>query len=249
MGSAPVFLAGTSQLDAASIRLDGVEGRHASLVRRLRRGERLVVTDGAGRVAECRVELVDRSGLTCTVQRRYDEPRPQPRLVVVQALPKGDRALLAVEGLTEVGVDVIVPWAAQRCVTQWRGDRVTRGVQRWRTSAREAAKQSRRAWLPDVRELAATEDVCALLAGAACAVVLHESARRSLTDVEVPARGDVVVVVGPEGGLTDDELSAFVDRGAEAFQAGPTVLRTSTAGTVAAAVLLSRTQRWWVSAP
>lgn len=249
MGSAPVFLAGTSQLDAAVIRLDGAEGRHASLVRRLTRGEPLVVTDGAGRVAECRVESVDRSGLTCTVQRRYDEPQPQPRVIVVQALPKGDRALLAVEGLTEVGVDVIVPWAAQRCITQWRGDRGARGVQRWRASAREAAKQSRRAWLPDVRNLATTEDVCALLAAADCPVVLHESARQTLTGVEVPAQGDVVVVVGPEGGLTEDELVAFADRGAAAFWLGPTVLRTSTAGTVAAAVLLSRTARWRLSAP
>lgn len=249
MGSAPVFLAGTSQLDAGSIRLDGPEGRHASAVRRLRRGEPVVVTDGAGQVAECRVESVDRSALTCAVERRYEEPPPQPRLVVVQALPKGDRALLAVEALTEVGVDVIVPWAAERCVTHWRGDRLARGPERWRASAREATKQSRRAWLPDVRDLATTEDVCALLAAADCPAVLHESARQSLSDVEVPALGDIVVVVGPEGGLTDDELSAFADRGAEAFQAGPTVLRTSTAGTAAAAVLLSRTQRWRVSAP
>jgi 16S rRNA (uracil1498-N3)-methyltransferase len=153
------------------------------------------------------------------------------------------RCTPAVELLTEVGVDAIVPWAAQRCVAQWRGERATAGVQRWRTAAREAAKQSRRAWLREGRELASTAEGGALLAAATQPVVLHEAAQRPISDLSMPAIGDVVVVVGPEGGLSEQELATFADHG-EPVAMGPTVLRTSTAGAVAAAVLLSRTNRW-----
>jgi 16S rRNA (uracil1498-N3)-methyltransferase len=151
---------------------------------------------------------------------------------------------VAVETLTEVGVDVVVPWAAERCVTQWRGERADRSLERWRTTAREAAKQSRRAWFPEVPGLASTADVVERLRTAALAVVLHESATEALATVDVPSAGDVVLVVGPEGGLSDAEVAAFGDVGAVAYRLGPTVLRTSTAGTAAAALLLGRTPRW-----
>jgi len=170
------------------------------------------------------------------------EPAPTPRVVVVQALPKGDRAQLAVELLTEVGVDEIVPWAASRCVVQWRVDRAERALVRWRATAREAAKQARRAWCPQVTELATTTAVAERLQVAALPLVLHESATTPLGSVAVPEAGDVVLVVGPEGGITDAELSAL--GAARAVRLGPTVLRTSTAGAAAVAVLLSRTPRW-----
>jgi 16S rRNA (uracil1498-N3)-methyltransferase len=171
------------------------------------------------------------------------DPEPTPRLVVVQALPKGDRGELAVETMTEVGVDVVVPWAAARCVTRWRDARGAKALAKWRTSALAAAKQSRRAWFPEVTDLASTADVSALLTTGSAAVVLHEEATEPLARLDVPSAGDVVVVVGPEGGLTPEELTAFRDAGATAYRLGDTVLRTSTAGTAALAVLLART-RW-----
>lgn len=242
--SAPVFLADPGRIADAVIVLDGVEGRHAAVVRRLRVGERVDLTDGAGQVAQCLVEEVAGWGLTCRVSSRYDVAPPSPRVVVVQALPKGDRGELAVELLTEVGTDVIVPWAASRCVTRWRGERAASALARWRSSARESAKQARRAWLPEVRELAGTAAVAELLAGAALPVLLHESATRAVSSLPVPDAGDVVVVVGPEGGISDEELSVFAAAGADAVRLGPSVLHTSTAGVVAAGVLLSGTARW-----
>ncbi len=164
--------------------------------------------------------------------------------MVVQALPKGDRGELAVEVLTEVGVSTIVPWAASRSVAVWRGERAAKSLARWRSTAREAAKQARRSWFPVVEELASTPDVVALLAGADLAVVLHEGARAPLASVDVPATGRVVVVVGPEGGLSDDEVTAFSDAGGLPVRLGAEVLRTSTAGVAAVAALLSRTPRW-----
>jgi 16S rRNA (uracil1498-N3)-methyltransferase len=238
----PVFL-GDPGADAR-ILLDGPEGRHAAAVRRLRAGERLDVTDGAGRVAECVVREALKDALDLDVLRRYEVPAPEPRLVVVQGLPKGDRGELAVETMTEAGVDVIVPWAAARCVTQWKGERGEKALARWRSTAREAAKQARRFHLPEISGLANTARVTALLADAALAAVLHEEAAEPLSRLDLPEKGDIVLVVGPEGGITDDEITKFRAAGATAALLGPTVLRTSTAGVAAAAVLLARTGRW-----
>ena len=164
--------------------------------------------------------------------------------MVVQAIPKGDRGELAVEVLTEIGVAEIVPWAADRSVAVWKGERAAKSLSRWRSTAREAAKQARRSWFPTVPEMASTADVVALVAEADLTVVLHEEASAPLASVSVPASGRVVVVVGPEGGLTDDEVAAFTAAGARSVRLGAEVLRTSTAGVAAVSALLSQTPRW-----
>ena len=130
----PVFLADPAQLTADLIVLSGAEGRHAATVRRLGPGEHVDVTDGSGTVAECQVTRSRDGELELAVLARRAEPPPVPRLTVLQALPKGDRGELATETMTEVGVDVIVPWAAERCVVQWRGDRGDRALARWRSA-------------------------------------------------------------------------------------------------------------------
>src|SRR6201996_6241202 len=155
----PVFLADRAALGSDVVVLSGAEGRHAATVRRLRPGERADVTAGAGPGAECVVAGPAAGGLELTVQIRREVPRPDPAITVVQAIPKGDRGELAVEEMTEVGVDRIVPWAAARCVPVWQGARGERSLARWRLTAREAAKQSRRAWIPDVTELSSTTQV------------------------------------------------------------------------------------------
>ena len=222
----------------------GPEGRHAATVRRLRPGERADVADSAGLVAECVVAGPTADGLELTVQARREVPRPDPAITVVQAIPKGDRGELAVEEMTEVGVDRIVPWAAARSVPMWQGARGERSLAKWRLTAREAAKQSRRAWIPEVTDVASASQVAQLMAKVACAIVLEPGAASSLGRLGLPESGDLLVVVGPEGGITDSESAAFRAAGAIACRLGPTVLRTSTAGTVAAAVLLSRSGRW-----
>ncbi|MEP6761874.1 MAG: 16S rRNA (uracil(1498)-N(3))-methyltransferase [Sporichthyaceae bacterium] len=242
--SAPVFVLDRARIADDRVVLDGAEGRHAATVRRLLAGEHVVLTDGHGLRADCTVVEAGPGRLELVVDARTETPQPQPRLVVVQALPKGDRGELAVATMTEVGVDVIVPWAAARCITRWSDARGDKALQRWRTTVREAAKQSRRSRFPEVAELATTEGVTALLASAAMPVVLHEDGDVALSSVDVPSDGDVVVVVGPEGGITPEELTAFATAGATAYRLGPTVLRTSTAGPAALAVLLARTARW-----
>ena len=215
--------------------LTGDEGRHAARVRRLGVGEELVVGDGRGGLATCVVVAVTADGLDLEVRSRRFVPAPVPRLVVVQALPKGDRAELAVETMTELGVDAVVPWAAARSVAQWHGARGEKALEKWRRTAREAAKQSRRAWVPEVREP---------VTRASATFVLHESASVPLAAVELPALDELVVAVGPEGGISDDELVRFEQAGAVAVRLGEPVLRTSTAGAAALAVLSSRLGRW-----
>jgi 16S rRNA (uracil1498-N3)-methyltransferase len=227
----------------ASVRLDGDEGRHAVVVKRVRVGEQLVLTDGAGTTVVATVSATGGSDLVAAVDEVVSREPELPRVVVVQAIPKGDRGELAVEMLTEVGVDLIVPWAASRSVAVWRGDRAERSLARWRSTAREAAKQARRSWFPEVAEMVSTDGVAGLLAKASLPVVLHEAASGPLADLPVPGRGEIVIVVGPEGGISDEELAAFAAVGAEPVRMGSSVLRTSTAGVAATAALLART-RW-----
>ncbi len=226
------------------VSLDGAEGHHAVTVRRIRPGEQIALTDGRGTTAVVTVTDAAGRSLNATVESISTLPAEAQRVVVVQAIPKGDRGELAVEMLTEVGVDVIVPWAASRSVARWRPDRAEKSLAKWRSAAREAAKQARRSWFPEVTELATTEDVTALLAGAGVPVVLHEAASGPLADIPIPGRAEIVIVVGPEGGISDDELAAFASVGAEPVRMGSSVLRSSTAGVAAAAALLSRTPRW-----
>ena len=222
--------------------LTGDEARHAA-VKRVRAGERVILTDGAGTTATCTVLESSRSTLSVQVDEVATAEPETPRVVVVQAIPKGDRGELAVEMLTEVGVDVIVPWAASRSVAVWRGDRRDKALARWRATAREAAKQSRRSWFPEVADVVSTPRVVDLLRDASVPVVLHEAASGPLADLPVPGRGEIVIVVGPEGGISDEELEAFATVGAEPVRMGSSVLRTSTAGVAATAALLART-RW-----
>jgi 16S rRNA (uracil1498-N3)-methyltransferase len=225
------------------VTVDGDEAHHAVAVRRLRVGEHVVLTDGAGTSVRGAVASTGKRVFEVEVEEVTAHDRPSPEVVVVQAIPKGDRGELAVEVLTEIGVAIVVPWAASRSVAIWKGERATKSLARWRSTAREAAKQARRAWSPEVHEMASTAEVATLVGEADLAIVLHEEATSSLAALDVPA-GRVVVVVGPEGGLSEDEVAAFVAAGAVSVRLGSEVLRTSTAGLAAVSALLSRTPRW-----
>ncbi len=229
-------------------RLAGPEGHHAATVQRIRTGERIMLADGRGGLATAEVTAVAASGrgtLELSIVDRSTVGRSGPRLVVVQGIAKGDRGELAVQAMTEVGVDRIVPWSAARSVVNWRGERGERAAARWQATAREAAKQARNAWLPEVSASAATTPaVAGALRAADAALVLHEEATEPLSTVGLPSTGEIVLVVGPEGGIAPDELAAFVAAGAHPVRLGDTVLRTSTAGVAALAVLSARLGRW-----
>lgn len=222
----------------------GAEAHHAVAVRRLRPGEQVQLTDGRGTRATGAVATADRRLLEVQVGSVQHEERPTPTLTVVQAIPKGERGELAIEVLTEIGVDVIVPWAASRSVTVWRAERREKALARWRSTAREAAKQARRSWFPEVLEPVATSGAAQVVEAADLAVVLHESADEALADLDLTDAQRIVLVVGPEGGLTEGEIEELAGHGARSVRLGQEVLRTSTAGVAACAALLSQTPRW-----
>ena len=237
--TAPLFFVDAVALPEDRIVVDGDEGRHAADVRRLRVGEVADIGDGLGRVARGVVVEVERGRIVVQVDYRHEADVPTPRFVVAQALAKGGRDLDAVEAMTEVGVDEVVAWEAGRSVAKSS----SRTLERWQATARAAAKQAHRAWIPTVTGPAHVGGVAKLLGDATLGIVLHEEAITPLAQVCLPGDGDVVIVVGPEGGLSSDELATFEDAGARSYRLGETVLRTSTAG-VAALSVLSAMRRW-----
>ncbi|CAA9397096.1 MAG: 16S rRNA (uracil(1498)-N(3))-methyltransferase [uncultured Propionibacteriaceae bacterium] len=223
-----------------SVQLDGDEGRHAVVVRRLRPGESILLSNGRGLGLRGRVTHIAKASLTMEVTDQLSLPESELRLVAVQALAKGDRSELALEMLTEMGVHEIVPWQASRSIVRWNGDRTEKSLARWRSTVREATKQSRRLRIPEVSEPLSTSRLVERISASDVSLVLHEEATTPLSAVELPAAGEVLVVIGPEGGIGPDELAAFHGAGAQQVVISDAVLRTSTAGVVALAGLLLR---------
>jgi 16S rRNA (uracil1498-N3)-methyltransferase len=243
----PLHLVATAALAGRGIGdvvvLDGPEGRHAATVRRTRVGEHLLLADGEGLRVEGEVVAVGAGTLDLRVVAVTTDPEPSPRLVLVQALAKNDRDDQAIEAATECGVDEVVPWQASRSVVQWRGERGEKAWRKWDAVLVAATKQSRRTRRPVLAPVVSSAELGARISSAAAAFVLHEDARMPLATVTLPASGDVVVVVGPEGGISPDELVAFEAAGAVPVRLGSTVLRSSSAGPAALAVL-SAMSRW-----
>jgi len=212
---------------------------------RVKVGEHIDLSDGDGLLVAGRVvEVRNPDELVIEVLERIIDDVVLPRLVVVQAIPKGERGERAVELLTEVGADAIIPWAASRCIAQWKGDRAEKALTKWENTAKAAGKQARRSRLPQVTGVATTGDVVSMIAAASGAIVLHEESTTALTDWNPPIDGEIVVVVGPEGGITSDEVEAFREAGAQIVHMGKSIMRTSTAGAAAVAVLGAVTGRW-----
>ncbi|WP_238419923.1 16S rRNA (uracil(1498)-N(3))-methyltransferase [Gordonia sp. 'Campus'] len=246
--SPPLFWADSVPAPGADLVLTGAEGRHAVTVARLGVGERILVGDGAGSVAGCEIrELKGKDTLVASVHDLEFEARAQPSVTLVQALPKSERSELAVDLATEAGVDAIVPWQAARCVARWTG-KADKGVAKWRAAASAAAKQSRRPWIPEVTDLATTIDVrarCAeVVAAGGVVAVLHEEAAQPLADLPLADATEILLVVGPEGGLDPGEVADLTALGARSVVLGPEVLRTSTAAAVALGAIGVLTRRW-----
>ncbi|MFV4913373.1 16S rRNA (uracil(1498)-N(3))-methyltransferase [Microbacterium lacticum] len=228
-----------------TVTLTGAEAHHAAVVRRVRVGEAVTLGDGAGTWLEGEVRDAAPKRVVVRVTARADIAAARPRLMLVQALAKGDRDELAVQAATELGADEIVPWQASRSVSRWDAAKAVKGVARWQSIVREAAKQAHRAWVPTVTSPVATP-VLVARAGTDRVLVLDPTASTPLAQLEIAPgdERDLVLVVGPEGGIDPSELDALSAAGAELVRLGDAVLRTSTAGPAALAVLNARLGRW-----
>jgi len=245
---AGLFYVDTLPEVGSTVAVGGDAGFHAATVRRIRPGEQLTLGDGNGVLAHCQVEEVDRGGLRARVLDRHQVAPPTPPVTVVQALPKSERSELAIELATEAGADAFVAWQADRCVARWDGPRTDKGVRRWQAVARAAAGQSRRAHIPAVDGVLGGAELVGWVGEQVAAgtkvLVLHDTADAALAEAIGPAAPAVVLVVGPEGGITDAERAALTGAGAVTVRLGPTVLRTSTAAAVALGALGVLTPRW-----
>ncbi len=228
--------------------LSGSEAHHAATVKRVKVGETLDVVDGGGNRVSGTVTSSSPAAVVLTVDSLSYDPPPSCRFVLVQALAKSDRAELAVEAATELGIDAVLPWQADRSIVRWRGDKAVKGRQKWESLVRAASKQSRRTRTPEVLEPLDSKGLAAWLKAAGGAIVLHEGASVSLAEYWAgggAAHTDVIaVVVGPEGGISPQEVELFVSSGAVPVSLGSNVLRASTAGPAAVAVLNHLTGRW-----
>ncbi|PRY63702.1 16S rRNA (uracil1498-N3)-methyltransferase [Knoellia remsis] len=245
--SLALYLVAAGTLDGVAVgdvvELDGPEGRHAATVKRTQPGEGVRLADGMGRVVTGEVVAVERDRLGVRVEEVGDEAEPSPRFVLVQALAKGDRDDQAIEAATELGVDEVVPWQAARSIVQWRGDRGQKAWRKWDSVLLAATKQSRRARRPVLSPVVTTAELAGRIAAGGTAYVLHEDGTEPLPAQPLPADGDVLVVVGPEGGIAPEELDVLAGAGARVVRLGNTVLRSSSAGPAALAVL-SAAARW-----
>nr|WP_218852758.1 16S rRNA (uracil(1498)-N(3))-methyltransferase [Spelaeicoccus albus] len=232
----------------ATVTLDGAEAHHAVRVMRLKVGEELSVSDGHGFVAYGRVASIDGERLVMVVDDTRYEPPPATRLVLVQALAKGDRDLQAIEAATEIGVDEVVPWSAERSVVVWREGRADKALRKWRSTLLTSSKQSRRARQPSLGEPVTSRQLAASIGADpdTVAIVLHEDAADSLASIarSVDAGKAIMLIVGPEGGIAERELDMLTAAGARAARIGPHVLRSSTAGPVALSVVQTARGAW-----
>ena len=246
--TAPLFLVDPGALDGLGpddrVDLSGPEAHHAATVVRVAVGEEVLVADRGGGRVHTVADDVSREVVRLRVLSRADEPAPALRLTLVQALAKDGRDEDAVEAATELGVDGIVPWQADRSIVRWKGPKADRGRQKWAKVIERAAKQSRRARWPELGDMLTSSAL-----GERCSrsgvtpFVLHEDARTPLAAVDLPDAGEIVLLVGPEGGISPQELERLLAAGATPVRLGSQVLRASTAGPAAIAVLSAR-DRW-----
>ncbi|MCP9001332.1 16S rRNA (uracil(1498)-N(3))-methyltransferase [Pseudarthrobacter sp. RMG13] len=254
--SNPVFFSGAGSLDelvpGARFVLQGPEARHAVAVKRLSPGEAVDIADGAGRRLTGTVVSASPAELTVECSALVVEDRPDIRLVLVQALAKGDRDELAVETATELGIDAVVPWQSERSIVRWKGERAAKAHAKWQSVVTAAAKQARRAWIPEVRAAVETPGLAAAVAAADLAVILHEDAVRPLRSVleswQVTQADagpqEILLIVGPEGGISPREVTRLCDAGAVTALLGHHVLRSSTAGPAAVVLASDVLGRW-----
>ena len=227
-----------------SVTLSGSEAKHAVTVRRMRVGEGIQLSNGEGLRAIGTVEAIDGNNLLVKVSELHQDAKPDPALVLVQALAKGDRDELAIQAATELGAFAIVPWQADRSISRWEGPKIAKGVERWQVIVAEAAKQALRALTPKVSQPLSTKELVNSFRGYSRVLVLDPTASVSLAKIELPSHGEVAIVVGPEGGISDSELALLESAGAVRVHLGESILRTSTAGMAAISVLQSKLGHW-----
>ncbi len=228
-----------------AVTLGGSEGKHAVNVRRMRVGEGIQLSDGKGMRVRGEVSSLGNSSLTVSIDSVVHETKPDMTLTIVQALAKGDRDELSIQAATELGCWAVVPWQAERSISKWEGAKIAKSVERWQTIVSEAAKQSLRVFEPVVAQPVGTKQLVANVKNYDLVLVLDPTSDIGLGNIDLSEnQKTVAIIVGPEGGISELELEALEDSGAVRVHLGAPILRTSTAGVAAIAVLQAKLGLW-----
>jgi len=240
----PLFRFNEPLVPGQEVQLTGTEGHHAAAVRRMRVGEAIALTDGRGLKARGVVRAVAPKQLTVAVHSVETIESPVVSFTLVQAVAKGDRDELAIQAATELGAGKVVPWQADRSISKWDG-KEEKNRERWQQIVDEAAKQALRPWFPPVTQVQSSKSLAKQIAeSAGTFLVLDPTSPISLNQVELSKSGEVALIVGPEGGITEAELALFETAGAKRVHLGTGILRTSTAGMAAISVLAAKSGYW-----
>lgn len=227
--------------EGAERQLIGGEGHHAANALRIRIGEEIVVTNGAGLLAHCECVGVAKAEIRYRVMQSQQVAAPEQQIWLYQALAKGDRDELAIQTATELGVYGVGAWQATRSISKWDQAKSEKGRRRWMQICHDAAKQSQRAWFPIV-----AEEVSAGLPQnlPGLTILLEPSAQLRVSEINLADSVRVNLVVGPEGGFSPEELAHGREWGYHVARLGVEVLRTSTAGPAAIVLIHSVSGRW-----
>jgi len=229
--------------DAPVIEVEGDEAHHAIKVLRINLGEEILISDGSGNWVRAKVENIEKKSLSAKVLERGFQDERTPRLIVVQGLPKSDRVKEAIEILVESGVDLIIPWESERSISKWQKDSLVK----WQNAALAATKQSRRFRAPEIIDQLSLSQLLEIASDTGAIVVMHESAKVKLSEVvstKFAGLSEIIIVIGPEGGLTDNELALLEGAGAHVLGLGPEVFRSAHAGGAALSAISALIGRW-----
>jgi 16S rRNA (uracil1498-N3)-methyltransferase len=229
--------------DSNLIEVSGDEAHHAIKVLRINVGEEILVSDGAGNWVRASVENIEKKTFTAKVLERGFQPEKSPRLIVVQGLPKSDRVKDAIEILVESGVDLIIPWQADRSISKWQKD----SLDKWQSAAVAATKQSRRYRKPEIIDGLSLSQLLEIESENSAVLVMHESATTKLSEVvtsKFAGMSEIIIVVGPEGGISESELTVLEGAGAHIVGLGPEVFRSAHAGGAALSAVSALIGRW-----
>jgi len=228
----------------SKIKIAGAEAKHAMSVRRLQVGEAISVSDGQGNKARGKVSQLSKDYLELNVESVESVERPKPQIILVQALAKGDRDEMAVQACTELGIQTVIPWQSERSVSIWKPEKQDKHRLRWQTIATEASKQSLRPFIPEVEKVLGTSELVERLKQFDLTLVLDPTSSTPLTSVSLSGHRSIAIVVGPEGGISPQELEQFRSAGLSLVGLGSGILRTSTAGVAVVSYLQATLGNW-----
>jgi 16S rRNA (uracil1498-N3)-methyltransferase len=221
--------------------LENEEAHHAIKVLRLNTGEVIKISDGVGNWVSGPIVEIAKKELYISITERGEIQAAKPELVLVQAVTKSDRNKEMLELAVEAGVDRIIPWQSERSISKWQSD----SEQKWQVGIKQSCKQARQVKLPQLMQVMSTSEVIKSIGEGGFGIVFHEEASTKFSDLTIPnSQSSVYLVIGPEGGISEQELLSFQNNGSKVVRLGDTVLRSAHAGFAALSAVQTKLGRW-----